>query len=179
MSEDRLWKVTLEQRQINVVGRKNHGKTGLIEALVVEMSARGLVVGTVKHSPHMHMIDTPGKDSNRHRAAGARPAAVATAGVTAVFLPPATDWEETLDRLVPLYSPCDVILVEGRASMPHHTKVEVWRSEKGTATLASEYSDIAAIISDDEPETSVPVWPRADVPAIVDRLLARLGRDGG
>lgn len=173
MSSSQSWQSLLEPRQINIVGRKNHGKTGLIEALVHEMTGRGLVVGTIKHSAHMHMIDTPGKDSNRHRAAGANPAGVITAGVTAVFLPQA-DWQETLERLLPLYADCDVVLVEGRASMPHHTKVEVWRAAMGGPTLASKYNDVTAIVSDDNVNAEVPVWSRVDVPTVVDHLLARL-----
>ena len=55
-----------------IVGWKNAGKTGLMERLVSEMTARGLSVSTVKHAHHSFDVDHAGKDSYRHRAAGAR-----------------------------------------------------------------------------------------------------------
>ena len=56
--------------RIHVVGRRNHGKTTLLVELVEELCRRGLRVGTLKHSSHTHELDTPGKDSHRHRLAG-------------------------------------------------------------------------------------------------------------
>ena len=55
-----------------VTGWKNAGKTGLMERLVAEVTARGLSVSTVKHAHHQTDVDQPGRDSYRHRAAGAR-----------------------------------------------------------------------------------------------------------
>ena len=57
--------------RIHIIGRKNHGKTQLVVELVEEFSLRGLRVGTIKHTHHDHELDTPGKDSHRHRSAGA------------------------------------------------------------------------------------------------------------
>ena len=54
-----------------VVGWKNSGKTGLMERLVAEFTARGLTVSTLKHAHHAFDVDQPGKDSHRHRVAGA------------------------------------------------------------------------------------------------------------
>jgi molybdopterin-guanine dinucleotide biosynthesis protein MobB len=54
-----------------VVGWKNAGKTGLMERLVFEITGRGFTVSTVKHAHHTFDVDHPGKDSHRHRSAGA------------------------------------------------------------------------------------------------------------
>ncbi len=74
-------------RLIHIVGRRNHGKTTLIVDLVEEYARRGIAVGTIKHSSHAHELDTPGKDSYRHRQAGAAAAAVITAELLGVWLP--------------------------------------------------------------------------------------------
>ncbi|MCK4847203.1 MAG: molybdopterin-guanine dinucleotide biosynthesis protein B, partial [Deltaproteobacteria bacterium] len=56
---------------ISIVGLSGSGKTTVLEKLITELSERGLKVGTIKHSCHPHPVDAPGKDSWRHREAGA------------------------------------------------------------------------------------------------------------
>lgn len=158
-------------RRVHVVGRRNHGKTTLMVELVEEFSRRGLRVGTVKHSRHAHDLDTPGKDSHRHRLAGGRPAAVVTQDLIGVFLP-RTD-QCVYDRLAPLFADCQLVLVEGHIDAPG-LKMEVWRAAVGGACLASQRSDIAAIVSDDLPQVAVPVWPRGNIARLADRVLACL-----
>lgn len=58
--------------ELAVVGAKNSGKTAVIEGLVEYLVSKGFRVATVKHTSHSHRFDTPGKDSYRHRQAGAR-----------------------------------------------------------------------------------------------------------
>ena len=58
-------------KRVHVIGGKNHGKTTLIMDLIRELTARGLQVGTIKHTHHKHELDIPGKDSYRHRESGA------------------------------------------------------------------------------------------------------------
>ena len=62
-------------------------------------------------------------------------------------------------------------LVEGNHTAEGAEKIEVWRAATGTAPIASERGDIRAVITDDPLETGAPIWPRADVPAIADRIL--------
>jgi len=71
-------------RRIHIVGRKNHGKTTLMVDLIEEFTRRGLRVGSMKHSIHVHELDQPGKDSYRHRHAGADPSAVVTRDMVCV-----------------------------------------------------------------------------------------------
>ena len=66
------------QKIMGIVGWKNSGKTTLVEALVREMTARGLRISTVKHAHHAFEIDVPGKDSYRHLEAGAHEVIVAS-----------------------------------------------------------------------------------------------------
>ena len=155
-------------QRLHVLGRKNQGKTTLLVELIKAMRARGLRIGTLKHTSHAHELDTPGKDSHRHRMAGASPAAVVSADVTAVFLP-GLDPQRPYDHTAPLFGGCDVVLVEGHAKGPG-PHIEVWRASVGSAPIATDREDIAALISDDPSGLSLPHWPRADVDALVDRL---------
>ena len=157
---------------LHVVGRKNHGKTTLVLALLEALRARGLRVGSVKHTGHEHELDTPGKDSYRHRLAGASPVAMVSAQLTAVYLPD-LDPDRPYDALAPLYAGCDLVLVEGHLEGPG-PKVEVWRAAGGTPPLAGERADIAALISDDDPELpgAVPRWRRDDLDTLIGHLEA-------
>ena len=70
-----------------------------------------------------------------------------------------------------MFADCEFVLVEGDIEAIG-TKIEVWRAALGTACLAGEHCDIRAIVSDDRPEANVPIWPRADLGPLADRLLA-------
>jgi molybdopterin-guanine dinucleotide biosynthesis protein B len=153
--------------RVHVVGRKNHGKTTLVVALVEEFCRRGVRVGTIKHSPHVHDLDTPGKDSHRHRQAGGQPAAVVTHNLIGVFLRRGD--ECAYERLTPLYADCDMVIIEGNIDAPG-AKIEVWRAGAGGGCLAAERTGIMAVVSDDQPAVQVPVWPRHDIAGLADRV---------
>lgn len=159
---------------VHVVGRRNHGKTTLLAAVIGELRRRGVAVGAIKHSGHAHELDRPGKDTYRHREAGATPAAIVTPAHVAVFAPRAADEKSCYARLAPLYRDCALVLVEGHIDGPG-PHVEVFRAAVGTEPLVRTRPEIVAVISDDAPRVDRPVWPRSDVPRIADALLA-LGR---
>jgi len=154
---------------IHVVGRKNHGKTTLIVELLQEYRRQGVRVGSIKHSVHRHELDPPGKDSHRHREAGANPAAVISRNLVGVFVA-RDDATDAYASIAPLFADCALVLVEGdiQAAAP---KIEVWRECQDTNCLASERDDILAVVSDDAPPTSLPVWPRRGVAQIAANLL--------
>jgi molybdopterin-guanine dinucleotide biosynthesis protein B len=153
-------------QRLHIVGRKNHGKTTLVVELVAELTRRGRRVGTIKHSRHIHELDAPGTDSFRHRHAGAQAAAIVSAELVGVFFPrpPLLD---VYERLEPLYAQCDLVLVEGHIDLPG-TKIEVWRAGLGTASLAAERDDIAAVVSDDPLNVAVSVLPRHPIDRVVE-----------
>ena len=156
-------------RRIHVVGRKNHGKTTLIIELIQEFARRGLRVGTVKHSSHAHELDVPGKDSFRQRQAGANPAAIVTDGLIGLYT---TNEREGFlyAQLAPMFVDCDLVLVEGHLNCPG-PKIEVWREEVGRECLALNGHDIAAVVTDDLPKVSVPLWARHDVARLAQHIL--------
>ncbi len=162
-------------KRIHIVGRRNHGKTTLTVELVRALTAKGYKVGTLKHSSHHHILDTPGKDSYRHREAGGNPACIVTPDITGVFFrtPTKTDIYE---KLAPLYEDCDLVVVEGNIDSVG-PKLEVWRQERGTPSLALERDDIVGLISDDTPPEGVtaPRIPRQDLDAIAEKVIDVLG----
>lgn len=157
---------------VHVVGRRHHGKTTLMVDLVAELTRRGVRVGTIKHSSHVHELDTPGKDSFLHRKAGAIPAAIVAGELAAVYMPRP---EKPYDALEPLYADTDLVLVEGDVSGPGPS-IEVHRVEAGgDPPLAAERNDITAVVSDDTLAVNVPVWPRSDVASVADQVLTLIG----
>lgn len=159
-------------RRVHIVGCKNHGKTTLIVDLIGEFCRRGIRVGSIKHSSHRHELDLPGKDSFRHREAGADPAAIISKGLIAVFAP-RKHVHDCYTRLAPMFADCELVLVEGDIETAE-PKIEVWRNAVGTSCLAVERSDIAAVVSDDRPPVEVPIWPRSNVEELCDRILASI-----
>lgn len=160
-------------RRIHLVGYSGHGKTTLAVALIAHWTAAGLHVGSIKHTGHIHELDTPGKDSWRQRQAGARPAAIIAGNRLALHLP----LQSTTDpyaALAPHYAGCALVLVEGDADA-QAPKVEVWRAGLGVLPLATDHTDIAAIISDDPTPVGVRRWSRQDVPAIAQQLQRLVG----
>jgi molybdopterin-guanine dinucleotide biosynthesis protein MobB len=161
-------------KRIHLLGRKNHGKTTLLVELVEHLTARGFRVGTIKHTHHAHELDTPGKDSHRHRQAGASVTGILSRGMNAVFWSPDSSAGDRYDEFAPHFADCDLVLVEGDV---HATalKVEVWRAAVAEGPpLAAEYPSIVAVISDDDVNVSTPVWPRGDVAGIAERILTLL-----
>lgn len=107
---------------LQIVGRKNAGKTGLIVRLIPALRARGLRVGTVKHSCHDHELDDPSRDSGRHRAAGADATLVVAGSSGALhFTVPSSEPEALIARYL---GGLDLVLVEGWRSLSA-AKIEV------------------------------------------------------
>jgi molybdopterin-guanine dinucleotide biosynthesis adapter protein len=156
-------------RLLHIVGRKNHGKTTLMLELIAELNRRGLRVGSIKHSSHAHDLDQPGKDSYRHRLAGADPAAIVTTEMIGVYRARKAN-DDFYACLEPFYAECDLVLVEGHLEHPG-PKIEVWRSAVGGTCLAAEIGDIMAVVTDDLPEIAVPCWPRRDVARVAENIL--------
>lgn len=162
-------------RRVHIIGGKNHGKTTLVTELVTEFQSRGMRVGTIKHTHHQHELDTPGKDSHRHRESGAAVVGILSRSMNAVFWPrKESDSDESNDErysaFAPAFADCDLVLVEGdtRTIAP---KLEVWRAVNDTPPIADHITDILAIVTDDSIETAVPILARASVPAIADFIL--------
>lgn len=130
-----------------VVGWKNAGKTGLMERLVSEFTERGLSVSTVKHAHHTFDVDQPGKDSYRHRIAGAREVLLSSGARWALMHELRQAQEPPLDELLSKLSAVDLVLVEG-FKRDRHPKVEAHRAETGNPLIAPDDPTIRAIAAD-------------------------------
>lgn len=152
-------------RVYGITGWKNTGKTTLTERLVAHFAGQGLSVSTVKHAHHDTEIDHPGRDSFRHRQAGARQVIVASPARWAVMTELRGDAEPALADLLAHLAPCDLVLVEGYKRAPH-PKIETHRAVIGRALLAPGNPTIRAIASDSALAIGLPRFDLDDIPAI-------------
>jgi molybdopterin-guanine dinucleotide biosynthesis protein MobB len=158
-----------------IAGWKNSGKTGLVERLVTEFTTRGLRVSTIKHTHHRADLDRPGKDSYRHREAGAQEVMVVSGARWALLHELRDAPEPPLEDLLPRLSAVDLVLIEGYKS-GSHPKIEVHRQETGQPLLADTDPGVRAIATD-VPETLVTdrrVLHLDDTGSIADFILRDL-----
>jgi molybdopterin-guanine dinucleotide biosynthesis protein B len=113
--------------KLAVVGAKNSGKTTVMEGLIRYLTGRGYRVATLKHTSHVHRFDTPGKDSYRHRDAGAGVAIAVNPEEVAVFSQPGSLDIEQIETLIE--SKFDILLIEGY-HLADYPKVLVTRQTK-------------------------------------------------
>lgn len=161
-------------RLYGVVGWKNAGKTGLMERLVTEITGRGVTVSTVKHAHHTFDVDHPGKDSYRHRVAGAREVLLASRNRIALMHELRAEDEPTLSELLTRLSAVDLVLVEGY-KRDTHPKIEAHRAVTGNALIAPDDPTIRAVASDVPVLSDRPVFDLDDTRAIADFILSEVG----
>ncbi len=157
-----------------VTGWKNAGKTGLMERLVAEITGRGFSVSTVKHAHHSFDVDQPGRDSHRHRMAGASEVLLASGQRVALMQELRGAPEPPLDDLLARLSLVDLVLIEGYKREPH-PKIEAFRAEPGNELIAKGDPTIRAVASDTPLTLDRPVFDLNDTGAIADFILAEVG----
>ncbi len=161
-------------RLFGIVGYKNAGKTGLMERLVAEISGRGFTVSTLKHAHHRFDVDHPGKDSYRHRAAGAHQVLLSSRNRWALMTELQGQDEATLDQLLARLTPVDLVLIEGY-KRDAHPKVEAFRAETGNPLIARDDPTVRAVASDSPVDIDRPVFDLNDTTAIADFILTEVG----
>lgn len=158
-------------RILGIAGWSGAGKTTLLAKLIPELTARGLRVSTMKHAHHAFDVDTPGKDSYVHRAAGATEVMVASGKRWALMHELRDDPEPDATDLIQHMTPVDLLLIEGFKNGPHD-KLEIYRAENGKPRLSAEDPTYVAILSDGPVhDTKLPVIDLNDIPAIADFVL--------
>lgn len=159
---------------IGFCGPSGVGKTTLVEQLVADLKARGQRVSVIKHAHKRFDIDHPGKDSHRHREAGATEVLIASAHRLALLREFDREGLPSVHELVAELSPCDWVLVEGykHADLP---KLEVWRAALGQAPLYPHDPFVVAVATDQPaqlPEaTERPVFDLAAPAALASWLM--------
>lgn len=157
-----------------VVGYKNAGKTGLMERLVTEIAGRGFSVSTLKHAHHSFDVDHPGKDSYRHRHAGAHQVMLSSRARWALMTELRDEEEAPLADLLTRLDPVDLVLVEGY-KRDTHAKIEAFRAVTGNPLIARDDATIRAIASDTALDVTQPVFDLDDTKAIADFILKEVG----
>jgi len=160
---------------IGVAGFKNAGKTTLVEKLVTELTRRGHRISTVKHAHHSFDIDHEGRDSFRHRKAGAAEVAVVSRHRWAIIHESREETEPTLEQILAKLAPCDLVIVEGY-KRDSHDKIEVRNLSLAHPKLAGDDPTVVAVAAngpiDDAP---VPVFDRDDVTALASFIETQAG----
>lgn len=160
-------------RLYGIIGWRNAGKTSLMEHLVADITGRGFSVSTVKHVHHDVDLDQPGKDTFRHRRAGAREVVLAGANRFALLAEhrgPEPALRVILARLVPV----DLVLIEGY-KRDTHPKVEVWRAATGQPMIQPGDPTVRAVATDAALTLSVPVLDLNDAATVADFILREVG----
>jgi molybdopterin-guanine dinucleotide biosynthesis protein B len=161
-------------KHLGIAGFKNAGKTTLTERLVKELSSRRYRISTVKHAHHGFDIDQEGRDSWRHRQAGASEVAIVSARRWAIVHELHGEVEPRLAEILGKLEPCDLVLTEGYKAEAH-PKIEVRNVGLGHPELAGRDKTVIAIAANAPiEEAPVPVFDREDISAIADFIIERL-----
>jgi molybdopterin-guanine dinucleotide biosynthesis protein B len=167
-------RLKLPMKAIGVIGYSNSGKTTLIESLIPLFQARGLKVSAIKNAHHGFDMDRPGKDSFRYREAGAGQVLVATA-LRWALLTETPQRPATLEELLVLLEPCDLVIVEGFKSEGHVPRIEVRRAGESEVAIFPNDPSVIAVASDLPMHAPLPVLDLNAPAKIADFIALRLG----
>jgi molybdopterin-guanine dinucleotide biosynthesis protein B len=162
--------MALKMKIIGLAGWSGAGKTTLLTGVIPLLVERGLKVSTIKHAHHAFDIDVPGKDSWRHREAGASEVLVASGRRFALMHELRSEAEYSLPELVARLAPVDLVIVEGYRTGPH-AKIEVFRAGNGKPLLHPHDAAIVGIISDTALPVTLPQARIDDLPVVAGMLL--------
>jgi molybdopterin-guanine dinucleotide biosynthesis protein B len=160
---------------VSIVGYSDSGKTKLIEKLISAFKQRGVRVGTIKHDVHGFEMDRPGKDSWRHKQAGASTTIITSPRQIGMVMD--ADHDHHPLELMPLMAGMDIVLVEGfkRANLP---KIEVFRSKNGKPPACRGDKNLIAVVSNTSLDWSVPRYAADDFESLTDVIIQKFGLNG-
>jgi molybdopterin-guanine dinucleotide biosynthesis protein B len=161
-------------KTIAIAGYSGSGKTTLIEKVIPCLVMEGFRVSLIKHAHHEFDIDQPGKDSHRHRQAGATEVLITANNRWALMHELRGAPEPTLEDQLKRLSPCDVVIVEGwkYQVMP---KIEVHRKLSGKPLLFPDDPSVVAIATDESLATDMPQFGLDDAEAVAEFIISHLG----
>ena len=160
---------------MGIVGWSGSGKTSLLVAVLPILRAKGLTVSTMKHAHHRFDLDRPGKDSYRHREAGASEVLVVASARWVLMHETRDEPEPAIEDLIQRMTPVDLLLIEGFKTH-HHPKLEIHRQSEGKPLLCPDDPEIVAVASDCAlPGLGIPRLDLNDPAAIAGFILERTG----
>lgn len=167
-----------EQAVMGVMGRSGSGKTTLLSDLIPALIGLGVSVSTIKHTHHGFDVDKPGKDSYRHREAGAQEVLLTSSKRWALLHEVQDEKEPDMQELIARMSPVDVLLIEGfkKHAFP---KIEVFRPVLGKPVMGGKDQSIIAIATDDQCNQNVldlnlPILDLSNVKSIAEFIVQHL-----
>jgi len=161
-----------------LAGFSGSGKTTLAEKLISILTERGFSVASIKHAHHAFDPDSPGKDSWRHRKAGATQMLISSSRRRVHFTETPDGIEADLNTLLGELRPADMVLVEGFKDIDF-PKIEIWRAETGNPFLYPERPGIFAVAADTSlPDCRLPVLDLNDAATIADVIIRKSHPDG-
>ena len=160
---------------MGIVGWSGSGKTSLVVEVLPILKGYGLKVSTMKHAHHRFDVDKPGKDSFRHREAGASEVLITSDQRWVLMHELRGEPEPSLHEQLVRFSPCDLVLVEGykHAAIP---KLEVHRPGLGKPLLHPDDPNIVAVATDAAIETRLPLLDLNRPDEIADFIIDHLDR---
>lgn len=151
---------------ISIVGKSESGKTTLIEKIIPELKKRGYKIGTIKHAYHGFDIDQKGKDSWRHKKAGADMTLVASPGKIAIIK---DENSESLASLEKYFNDMDIVIVEGYKK-ENKPKIEIFRSTRHKKPLCRNDDNLIAFVTDIDVDLKVPKFGLEDIEKLADLI---------
>jgi molybdopterin-guanine dinucleotide biosynthesis adapter protein len=159
---------------LGFAGFSGSGKTTLLEKLITSLVDRGVSLSLVKHAHHSFDVDTPGKDSYRHRVAGCTEVLVTSKRRWALVHELRDEAEPDLFQQIERLAPCDLVLVEGFKQAPI-AKIEVRRAALGSPLLHPGDANVIALASDERLDTALPQFHIDDAGAIAAFVIDYFG----
>jgi len=163
----------MRMKVFGFAGYSGSGKTTLIEQLIPRFVSRGVRVSLIKHAHHTFDVDQPGKDSYRHRHAGAGEVLVTSSRRWVLMHELRGEPEPSFEEQMKHLSPCDLVLIEGFKFAPI-PKLEVWRAVTGEPLLHPNDPHIVAVASDAKVDTKVPLLDLNDGERIANFILTEV-----
>ena len=159
-----------------IMGYSGSGKTTLIEALIRRFAARGLKVSLIKHAHHGFDIDRPGKDSFRHREAGAGEVMLLSDQRWVLMHEVRNEPLPQLEQMIPRLSPCDLVLLESFKTAAVD-KLEVYRPSVGKSPIWPNCQGVVAVASDAQVDCPLPLLDLNDHDVVAEFVLKHVGLD--
>jgi molybdopterin-guanine dinucleotide biosynthesis protein B len=161
---------------LSIVGFSGSGKTTLIEKLIAELKRRGYTVGTIKHDAHGFDIDHPGKDSWRHKKAGASTTIISSSYQIGMVRD--VDHDHGPDELLPLLSDMDIVLAEGFKS-GRQPKIEIFRPKVQKKPACKGDTNLIAVVTDRASNWGVPQFGTDEISSIADFIVQTFNLENG
>ena len=153
---------------ISIVGKSGSGKTTLMEKLIRALRAKGLRVGSIKHHLHAFEMDRPGKDSWRHKQAGAERSVISSPHRIGLVMD--VDHDYTFEELLTFFSGMDIVLSEGYKG-GDRPKIEVFRPEVYASPICLDDASLIAMVSDRDMDLKVPRFGLDDIAGLTDFII--------